>query len=255
MVIKPNLDLTAKLIQDLDAFRKSGHREGIHASDLSQPRRTYWAAVHPLPATDAEVGYWLTGRGHHFYTVYALTGHPDTDTGGKFSEKYGIWYSPDLDELQGEFKTNRLTFEPSTQEECERFFSSYIEQCQIYAACEGINTWHLYVLFMCLVDPATREKVAPIPRVYDLEWTKAEMKERGKWIIEQRELIEDAIKRKDPSKLPLCKEAFCMKFRGQGRGKPRIPMASCKWFSLCKPEGRYEQVENPPTKIVRRRAA
>lgn len=265
MRIEPNVELHNKLTKALDEFKKARQRGGIHASDLGQPRKAYMQAVHPLPLTDKEAAFFLVGRGHHYYVVYAATGHPDTDEGSQYSEELGIWYSPDLNIWDAEFKTNRMAFPIETQEDAEKFFDEYEMQCQTYAAAKGLNHFNLIVLYICPTEhvegkrceecgrSSVQKKQEPIYGAYTYHWTDEEMEEHKEWVRATKAAIEIAIHMKSPNKLPLCKEAFCIKKKGQGRGKPMIPLAACKWFEVCKPEGRYELVMNPPTSFKRKK--
>lgn len=250
MRIEWNGELERKLVEDVYKFMKSRDREGIHASDLDQPRKAYWQRIHPLPGTPREIGYWLTGQGHHYYLVLALTGVDDSQEESGYSEELGIHYSPDLSKLKGEFKTSRKPREPLTEDEALKAFEPYRSQCCTYAVASKVNHWNLYVLYMCPKTSDFKETLGPFPRVYTFTWTKQELAVHKKWIITQREAIEAALAAKDHTSLPLCEEFKCMKWESMGRGRPKKPVADCKWFmDHCKPEGRYELVVSPPTKL------
>ena len=247
MRITWNQELEDKLVQDVYAFMQRDQRTGVHASDLETPRKAYWQQVHPLPGTPREIGYWLTGRGHHYYLVLALTGKPDSDSGSNYSEELGLHYSPDLP--LGEFKTTRSPREPLNEDDAKRSFEWYRKQCCTYAVASNVDHWNLYVLYICPKSQDFKETLGPFPRVYTFEWTPEELAEHKAWIISTRTAIESALAAKDHTALPLCDEKKCITWVGQGVGKPRIPVADCKWFDKCKPEGRHELVMNPPKKL------
>lgn len=251
MQLTRNYQLEAALLDKVTDYLRKNERDGIHASDLSAPLRAYWQKMAPLPATSTEAGYWLTGLGHHYYMVLIMTGVPDSQEASCFSEVLGIHYSPDLKALYGEFKTSRLSQEPADEQEALKWFSGYINQCKTYAVAEGVMQWNLFVLFIAPLDMQTRKKRAPFTRAYTFTFTDEELTRHREWIISTRKKLELALSKKDPSKLPLCEEYLCLRWVGQGRGKPRIPVAECKWFEHCKPSERYALVQNPPTKFQR----
>ena len=58
------LDREKRLYEVLrEAFTRDT-RDGVHLTDLLNPRQTYWRQLDPQPITDAEIGFFSGGRGH-----------------------------------------------------------------------------------------------------------------------------------------------------------------------------------------------
>lgn len=255
------IDINAKLFK-LVSSAISAHMgaekprgDEIHASDLGSPMKAYWQRKYPLPPTDYEIGYWLTGRAHHYHLVYSMTGIDDTQEESLWSEELQIKYSPDVNTHDIEFKTTRMFDEPHDSQEALRFFRHYIKQCLTYAVAKSINYFHLVVLFICPVaDMKSRKLTSSYHRAYTFKFTDEELADHKKWVISTGAKLRLALKKNDPSKLELCDENFCLTNKGQGRGKPALIEPTCKFWNVCKPKGRYQMWENPPTTIKEKRA-
>ena len=255
MKILPNIDLLSKIMKAVEQnmSREKGRDDKLHASDLSSPLKAYWQRRHPLPPTNYEIGYWLTGRAHHYHVVFALTGVDDTQEESCWSDELQLLWSPDLNALDGEFKTTRMYDEPEDDAVAQKFFRHYISQCKTYAVAKKKTKWNLVVLFICPSDLATRKLRAPFVRAYTLVFTKKELTEHKAWIESTRKKLELALKNNDPSELELCDENFCVTWKGQGRGKPSLVEPICKFFQVCKPKSRYDLWLSPPKTIAEKR--
>ncbi len=217
-------------------------REGIHASDLLAPRLSYFRKLFPLPLAPEEVGYFAAGHGHHMFLVHLDTGKKgESQEESCTSKKYGITYSPDLRKSKAEFKTARYMKLPVTEKQCIKDFDRYAKQCLIYALCEGVTKWHLYMLYIGLrkVDDAGKMVgglQAPVLQCYTIMWTEEELAEGDEWLRNQVDLFEEALETKTHAMLPLCEEWQCIRFNTQTRRKE----VTCPYFTKCKPKGRYE---------------
>lgn len=221
-------------------MQRDNRGSDIHASDLTSPLKAYWQRIVPKPPTEEEVGFWLAGRGHHYFLVYAMTGVDDSQEESLVHPELGIHYSPDLRAASGEFKTSRRWSKPQGEIEAADAFKGYVRQCRIYAVAENKKIWNLYVLFLMPEERPQDGRRVPDIQVYTLHFTDEELERERKDIIKTRKAIQTALKKKDPSKLPLCEEYQCVVRRGQGRGVPKKVIPTCKWFTECKPQTRYE---------------
>ena len=223
-------------------------REGIHASDLLAPRLSYFRKLHPLPLTAEEVGYFATGHGHHMFLVHLNTGKKGVSQEDSFvSEKYGITYSPDLAAEKAEFKTARYAQIQTTVAQCEKDFDRYIQQCMMYALCENIDYWHLYILYIGLRKKGPDGTFigglkAPIPRCFTVRWTKEELEKGDEWLRERAALFTEALEKEDYRKLPLCEEWQCVRWDPEVKAK----VIQCPYWKQCKPKGRYGKVDALP---------
>lgn len=207
-------------------LEKEERAPGIHASSLLDPRQSYWQTVDPKPLSDRLVTIFLIGKILHAFVLSALAGAKgvdwSTDTGSKASKKLGIVYSMDY-VFQGEpteFKSSRSFFEPTHTED----LATYAEQLLIYEVAEDKTVGRLWVLYLNLKN--AKKQTEPAFRCYQVSMSDQDKVEFGKQIIATRKKLEQALKTKNPSKLPLCRPFKC----GEG---------NCEWWDKCKPEGRY----------------
>lgn len=242
MRIFPDKDRERELLTELRHQLEGEVREGVHVSDLINPLQSYWKTVQPLPVSDDEIGFWLVGRGHHYFLVGALTGVEGGEEVSLIDKDTGIHYSPDLHTLKGEFKTNRRFKIPTSEAQAKQAFEGYAEQCLSYAAFEGITYWYLYVMYIVPEDPDSGRKI-PRLRVYKLEWTQEEVDAWKVELLQRRDALVRARETGDPSDLPLCKQYVCHTYR---KGIGKVPI--CKWWDICKPKGRHP--DNPVEEVV-----
>lgn len=199
--------------------------EGIHASDLLNPRRAYWRLVDPRVITDREVPIFLVGKILHAFVLGAMAGRVDlavTDSGAVYDEELGIWYSPDWDRGDvAEFKTNRRFREPEVLDD----LGIYLEQVLVYMAAKRRTRAKVWLLLLNLREPETR-RTSPAFRAYEISISEEDLERVRSEVVATRQAIEEALRRKNPRLLPVCREWLC------GAG-------NCPWFEQCQPEGRY----------------
>ena len=208
----------------------SAKREGIHASDLLKPRQGYWKALDPQPLSDREVGLFLVGKVLHAFVLSELQpGHVDirsTDEGSKYSDRLGLWYSPD--KLGGstpiEFKTSRGMYPAKTVGDLE----TYLQQVLIYMAAEQSLEGRIVVCYTNAKDESN--KTSPQFRVFTVSISPDELQALTLGIRKARDELADAITTRKYTALPLCSAWLC---------HPE----QCAWWAKCKPEGRYENHE------------
>lgn len=240
--LRRNTEKEALLQQKVFDFINKDKRTGAwHASDMIDPRLAIYRRLDPKPPTPEQIGYWLLGRGHHYYFVQAMTGIDDSQEASRADTELGLVYSPDLAELRGEFKTTRLSKKPETEEEAIKLFAKYEQQCLIYAACEGVRKWDLYVLYIALKDEKWKP-LAPIPEVYTYTWDEEQIASVKPRLKAQMAIMDTAVKTNSVSGLPLCSEFICVNWKSNGRGVPMTLEPKCPYFEKCKPPGRYEYI-------------
>ena len=206
--------------------KDSKDRKGIHASDLLDPRKSYFDKLNPQPITNRMAGHFFVGKTLHAFFLSALHGEDGVNwksDGGSFTDKtLGISYSPDwmADGIPGELKTSRGKYEMSHSD-----LSMYLEQLLIYMVGKNSLRGRLVVLMLNL--PAPRGEMFgtyPQYRAYRIETTKAGLAAFKKQLIKTRKTLEKALKTKKHAELPLCRQFKCM---------------GCPHWTACKPEGRY----------------
>ena len=78
---------------------KSERKEGLHASDLLDPKQAYWKRKKPSELPDRLVNMFIVGLFGHAIVLSAVDGVEGislaSDAGSVWSGDLGIWYSPD----------------------------------------------------------------------------------------------------------------------------------------------------------------
>jgi len=177
-------------------------REGIHLTDLLTPKKAYWQKIQPEYASDDELLYFLTGRGHES-AMLAVSGYQHGDV----KERDGITYTPDIFfNFPVEVKTRRA-FLAKDGEETEKY-AWYIKQLSGYMSLEDIQQGWLIV--WCLSEKQDDGwSTKPAVRVYRLTMTQEELNEKKVELRAILALLRASLELKDPSKLPDCPEWMC----------------------------------------------
>lgn len=203
----------------------------LHVSDLLNPRLAYWKRVKPAKKlSDRLAVMFLVGKVLHAFVLSAVEKQKgtdwSTDTGSEYSEELDIVYSMDAfkNGIPRELKTSRSLYEPRTTTDLQ----TYLEQLLSYSAAKRTTNGQLWILYLNLKDDVGR--TAPAFRCYDVDATKAGMRKFVQQMLATKDALADALKRKDPSALPLCQQFMCGKY--------------CEWWSVCKPPHRYQYGTN-----------
>lgn len=204
----------------------ANEREGIHASDLLDPRLAYWRKVKPLPPTQREVMFFLIGRVLHEIVLQHDTG--EMDLGSIEHPDLGIIYSPDDKDTKGrpiELKTSRAKYEPKGW----RDLDNYLEQLLIYMAAMGAKEGRIDILYLSMLDDPNNKFVqtsTPQLRSYGVKISKKDLEYFKSQVKSTAEELKLAIKLGKPEMLELCREWKC-------------GARNCPYWKDCKPEGRY----------------
>lgn len=199
--------------------------EGIHASDLLDPRQAYWSFVEPKEMTERQVWLYAIGKVLHMLVIAAMKGGLASDEGTR--SELGILFSPDIlrEDRPIELKTHRGIREPAPNRIQEEF-QHYLEQLSIYLVLTNRLVGQLWVLFISLQNQ--QGKTYPEPRCYTVSMTEEQFYEIERQILEARDALQEARDEKDPHALPLCRAWKCG------------PQA-CLWWTSCQPPGRYPE--------------
>ena len=234
MLHLPKLNIARDEPREVQVFLKlrkwieSGDNErhpGIHASDLLNPKLSYWRKKQPKDTTERQVYFYSIGKILHMLVLSAMRGSTDfTESDTKVGEQLGIQYSIDHIEEGNpvELKTHRGQREPKPgriQEE----FTHYLDQLAIYMVMENKLVGELWVLFINLLNEAG--KTFPEVRCYRVEMTEEQFYEVERQVVATREALEDAIEQDDPRGLEHCISWLCS--------------TNCAYWSQCKPPGRW----------------
>lgn len=214
----------AELLKKLRDVLGANEREGIHASDLLDPRQSFWRMKDPRELDEREVGFFIIGRVLHEIVLAHQDGESDLPT--QVHPELGIHYSIDSLDAAGnpvELKTSRAKFEMKKVSEID----NYIEQLLAYMAASGRTEGRIDVLHLSLLDnPQYSQRTSPAVRSYKVVVSEADLKQFKTELQATSNALKTALSNDDPSELPLCRTWKC----GYG---------NCKWWTKCKPPGRH----------------
>lgn len=243
----PALERT--LLDQIRASFGNDARDGIHLSDLLNPRRSYWQRVLPMSPTDHEIGYWVAGRAHEdalgrvagleaveqrfFYVLPAADAH---------AALVPISYRPDFNWLGqfAEFKTRRANLAQPGEEAV--VYDSYLDQLRGYCSIEGRTQARLIVFSLLEGERGNPlNPTHPEFAVYNVEFTQQELDNELAQLHERRDAFEAELlghafeslgaalggraPHVEPSRLPLCKPFMC--------GKPRKIVDRAEFCETC----------------------
>jgi len=205
-------------------LEKDERKEGLHASDLLDPRMAYFKRKYPAPIPDRLVNMFIVGKMGHAVVLSAVDKvegiNLASDEGSVWDEYLGIWYSADktINGIPRELKTTRSFFEAKTQAD----LALYLEQLLIYMVCRQSLVGQLWVLYMNLKD--SDGKTSPQWRVFTVTITKEDLEAYKRQLKATADGLRAAIASDTFTELPLCRVFKCK---------------DCEYFNECKPEGRY----------------
>ena len=203
----------------------SERTDGIHASDLLDPRLAFFRKKNPKAASERQVYFYAIGRVLHMLVLSAVRGETDiskSDIGT--GSVLDIHYSMDhkVDGHPVELKTHRGLREPKPDQIQEQF-GHYLEQLAIYMVAENKLIGELWVLFINLLNDGGR--TFPELRCYKVEMNEEQFYATEQEIVQTRDVLVEALETNDPTQLPLCRQWLC----GD----------ACGYWKACQPQGRY----------------
>jgi len=203
MEIKRNKSIEDLLFETMRVELGKESREGIHLTDLMTPRKKFFQVTIPQYATDLEIMYWLTGRGHEGALIRTL-GYEHAET----KEWNGIYYSCDLDHgFPVEAKTRRGNLAEEGKE--AETYNYYLKQLLGYCAVENKTLGWLCV--WSLVEKQDDGTTKPEIACYEVHFTGQELELEMARLMVQKEHLETALKIKDHTLLPECPFWMCGK--------------------------------------------
>lgn len=226
VTITRNKKVESQLMEKARTWLEKGDRaKGLHASDLLDPRQSYWKYKKPHPLSDRLIPMFLIGKVLHAFVLNAVDEVPlnldQTDEGSFYSEDIGIHFSPD--HVKGgqprELKTSRSFYEPKTAKDVD----FYLEQLLIYIAAMNATNGQLWVLYLNLKEDGV---TTPQFRCFTVTISKADLAAYKQKLQATRILLDNALKQNKPEVLPLCRPFKC--------GEKQ-----CEWWGDCKPMGRF----------------
>jgi len=200
---------------------------GLHASDLLDPRHSYWDRVHPLPRTKDQIGHFTFGKIGEAFIICLGEVRIEIDpwAGGlqQTSAEFGIDFAPDW-EIHGqpvEIKTKRsLTIDISR--ETIRY---YEEQCYIYMTLMNRLDYLLLIVYPNAQDPKTR-KINTDCVCVEFTMTPEDLIFMKNQLRKKIHHVKKCFDQNLPKFLPVCREWKC---------GPKM----CGHWEVCQPEGRY----------------
>ena len=223
------------LLKKARVYLESRDREGIHATDLLDPRLSFFKKTTGAPIPDRLLNVFLIGQVLHAIVQVVDAGSKDytnpPEVGTKFFED--LAYTPDIMNLSGEpneLKTTRSFYLPkSPYLPDESTYHMYLEQLLVYMAAEDKISGRLTVL---MLNHKEDGKTAPQIFVWKITTTPQALEALREVIRKAKAALAKAVETKDHTPLPLCRTWKCL---------------DCEFFQeLCKPPGRFEFGQNKP---------
>lgn len=216
-----------RLVELTKAWLEKEQRDPrIHVSDLLDPRMGYWNRKNPQPLSDRLATIFLIGKVLHAFVLSAVDGETGTnwatDEGSTYDKELDLVWSADkvIKNIPRELKTSRSFYEPRDKKD----LALYCEQLLCYMIVKKQTTGQLWILFLNTKDKAG--KTAPCYRCYTITISKPDLAAYKQRMVDVRQALQVALKKNDPSKLPLCRPFKCSE-------------GNCEHWERCKPAGRY----------------
>lgn len=211
--------------QAITWIQRNGPRTGVHASDLLDPRQSYYKKKHGEQLTPGLALTFMIGHVLHAFMICAVEGQPfsfESDQGSRYSKELDLYYSVDVLKrgVPREIKSSRRFYPPRSIDD----LANYIEQLLIYMAAEKKTVGQLWILFLNAKD--SNGRTSPRIYCYTVSVSKADLRKYAQQVKDTRAKLTTAIKDGKPDALPLCREWKCGK-------------KECAYWKECKPEGRY----------------
>jgi hypothetical protein len=210
------LDILQKTQTFLDQ-QTAKRSAGFHTSDVMYPRKAFFRSISPVPMTEDEVGYFISGHGIH-HVVEAIEGEPNEREVEVYNKEAQVWTTVDVlhPKVVWEFKSTRKKTISRTPNE------TYLIQVWYECALTGRYKAKIVILYL-KPEVRVRKTVNTAPRfqVFEITFTKSEIAEAMRQIKERVKLLTEAQTTGDHSKLPLCPDWLCR---------------SCPWYDQCQPQ-------------------
>jgi len=234
-------DVEVKLYDTLRESFGKDERTGIHLSALLNPLQEHWRrGKGRAPLTNAEIGYFIAGRGHEDAIARLL----ETDFVSTPEEVIdGIHLRPDFiavtDRIipkgsHAELKTRRMGL-PKDDTEAQKAFQTYRDQVRGYMALKRQS--EMYLIVLSLLEGKTKDplsKSEPKIAVYREVMTDAEMWNVHADLVRRRNDLENGLW----DKLPLCWDFLCGKWTKVKVGTEQkwVYVPKCPFYQACRPD-------------------
>ena len=228
--IDRDLEEEKDLLAKSRAYLEKSDRTGIHATDLMDPRISYFKKLTGAPIPDRLINMFIVGQIAHSIIEVVKSGTGDytrpSDVGTKVFND--LHYSPDFLNFKGEpdeIKTTRSFYPPNKAYlPDDDTFHMYLEQLLTYMAAEEKTVGRLTILYLNLKGEDGR--TSPQFYVWKVEAEIGAIKAMQKVLGKAKNELEFALGTKDFSALPLCRRWKC----GE---------KECDFWLQCLPVGRF----------------
>jgi len=237
-------DIETKLYDVLRESFASQRRDGLHLTDLLNPRQYYWKQLDPQPLTNGDIGFFAGGLGHED-AVARLLKEDFHETPEDIVD--GVALRPDFVARSSrivpegsyvEFKTRRSNLPKSDDEANDpaRGLTTYRDQIRGYMALK--QRPEMYLLVLSLTEGKTKDPLsssAPVFAVYKETMTPEELAQTRDTLMSRKILLQSPA---GVDQLPLCWAFLCGKWTKalvrDGGGWSYQP--KCPWYDKCRPQ-------------------
>lgn len=197
-----------------------------HVSDLLFPRYGYFCRVNGHTPSDEEIGFFMTGEAYHRF-IQEVLGKEVAEQQGEYLNVIGTcdWLGDDVTEI----KTSRKWTVPKEPE------PHYVEQAGYYCVIFKRKKARILVIYPVAGRKWDGSQSSTVEiAVWTVTFAPADLKEIEADMKETAGLLDEALKEKDHTELPLCLLWKC------GR-EWKKELKLCPFYKICKPHGRYPE--------------
>lgn len=195
-----------------------------HVSDLLAPKFAYYKRVMGYKITSEDVDMFIPGVAFHLFLQKVL-GEKSAEVVTEISNILGTidW----IDKTLVEIKTSRKYTIPEMPED------HYVDQAKCYMVSEKRLECNILVMYFTAGRNPWKGQASTFEVVsWKLSWSQEESDAFHASMVEVREMLDDAVAKKDCSAIPLCDAWRCGSFYKE---KEKL----CAFYGNCKPQGRY----------------
>lgn len=231
-------------------------RTGTHLSALLNPVQEHWRRTKPpIPKTNAEIGYFIAGRGHED-AIARLLEKDFVETVEEVVD--GIHLRPDFVAVSdriipkgshAELKTRRMNL-PLLNSDLNKAFQTYRDQVRGYMALKRQS--EMYLIVLSLLEGKTKDPLSKSePRIAVYKETMGELE-----LLNLRNELQARkydLEHGNWNQLPLCWDFLCGKWTPikVGTEKKFVYLPKCPYYQACRPDlkdpkrGMKEPVKEP----------
>jgi hypothetical protein len=193
-------------------------RTGEHVSDFLCPRQSYFKSILPRPTTNIELGFFLLGRSMHDGAQQLCKRNPDYEI-----ESFEVFNEVEAHiDLYRKSDNRPIEMKTARMSDMAQPKPHYLQQLHSYMAMKNALDGTI-IVFLVLHYKDKINKNTPL-KSWNISLTPEQLEENKAWVKKEGEMLREAKKNKDPSKL---------RFVMHDGDDWNFPCNNCKWLEEC----------------------